>query len=99
MSRPILSIRMTTATDAGALERLADGARPSGRALIAERDGVPVAAVALTSGRVVADRARPVAGAIAQLRLRRYQLMSQGARVAHPSSLRRRAAFPVTAAA
>src|SRR3954465_5497691 len=47
-----LSIRLSTASDTGALSRLAaldDAAPPSGRALIAERDGVAVAAVTLTS--------------------------------------------------
>jgi hypothetical protein len=83
-----LSIRLSTAADAGALSRLAhDAAGMSGRALIAEHDGVAIAAVALTSGRVVAGRSHRVADAVHLLRLRRYRLLRQGGRVARLSSV------------
>ena len=85
-----LSIRLSTASDAGALTRLAafdDAAPPSGRALIAERDGVAVAAVTLTSGRVLGGPAPRTAAAVHLLRLRRYRLLRQGGRVARLSSL------------
>jgi hypothetical protein len=85
-----LRIRLSTASDAGALARLAAldaAAPPSGRALIAERDGVALAAVALTSGRVVADRSPRAAAAVHLLRLRRYRLLRQGGRVTRLSSV------------
>jgi len=85
-----LSIRLSTSSDAGALSRLAaldDAPPPSGRALIADRDGVAVAAVTLTSGRVLADATPRTAAAVHLLRLRRYRLLRQGGRVARLSSL------------
>jgi hypothetical protein len=83
-----MSIRLTKTSDAGALSRLAatdDAARLSGRALIAERDGVAIAAVALTSGRVIATRSPRSAAAVHLLRLRRYRLLRQGGHVARLS--------------
>jgi hypothetical protein len=59
-----LTIRPDTPGDADALARLAWlDARPSpaGRALLAERDGVAIAAVALTSGAIVGGLAVPPA--------------------------------------
>jgi hypothetical protein len=91
-----LSIRLSTASDAGALTRLAAldaAAALSGRALIAERDGVAVAAVALTSGRVVAVPSLRAAAAVHLLRLRRYRLLRQGGRVARLSSISPRASL------
>jgi hypothetical protein len=85
-----LSIRLSTASDAGALTRLAaldNAAGLSGRALIAERDGVAIAAVALTSGRVVTAPSPRAAAAVHLLRLRRYRLLRQGGRVVRLSSL------------
>jgi hypothetical protein len=85
-----VSIRLSNPSDARALTRLAaldDAARLSGRALIAERDGVALAAVALTSGRVVAAPSPRAAAAVHLLRLRRYRLLRQGGRVARLSSL------------
>jgi|tagenome__1003787_1003787.scaffolds.fasta_scaffold20931096_4 hypothetical protein len=94
-----LSIRLSTHSDSSALAVLAaiDGtARLSGRALIAERDGVAIAAVALTSGRVVADPSHRLGEAVHMLRLRRYRLLRQGGQVARIATLRAR---PVTARA
>jgi hypothetical protein len=88
-----LSIRLSTTSDAAALACLAaiDGTeRPAGRALIAERDGVPIAAVALTSGRVIADPSHRLGEAVHLLRLRRYRLLRQGGHVARLPTLRRR---------
>jgi hypothetical protein len=85
-----LSIRLSNPSDAGALTRLAAldaSAGLSGRALIAERDNVAIAAVALTSGRVVAAPSPRAAAAVHLLRLRRYRLLRQGGRVARLSSL------------
>ena len=53
-----LTIRAATPHDDGALQRLARSERRpriGGRALLAERDGVAIAAVALTSGQVATD--------------------------------------------
>jgi hypothetical protein len=89
MSRPTLSIRLSRPRDAAALARLARAnsvAPPSGRALIAERHGVPVAALALTSGAVIADPARRGGDTIRLLRRGRYQLVRQGGEVGRLSS-------------
>jgi|tagenome__1003787_1003787.scaffolds.fasta_scaffold12887149_1 hypothetical protein len=62
-----------------------------GHMLIAERSGVPVAAISLTSGAVVAEP-RSSAAATRLLRLRRYQLLRQGGEVGQRTSLLRRVA-------
>jgi hypothetical protein len=80
----VLTVRPAAAGDADALRRLACLAgrpRPLGHALLAEEDGVPVAAVALTSGAVLADPLLPSTVAVRALRLRRYQVLRQGANV------------------
>ena len=95
MSPPAVSIRLSRPADAAALERLArvhNTAPPSGRALIAERHGVPVAALGLTSGAVVTDPSRRGGDAIGVLRLRRYRLVRQGGEVGRLSSRSGRAA-------
>jgi hypothetical protein len=94
-----LTIRAATPSDAKAVARLArlDG-RPElrGDALLAERHGTPVAAVALTSGSVVADPFQATADAVHSLRLRRYRLLRQGGDVGRARPLLRRlAAQPV----
>jgi hypothetical protein len=89
MSRPTLSIRLSRPRDAAALARLARAnsvAPPSGRALIAERHGVPVAAIGLTSGAVIADPARRGAETVRLLRRDRYRLVRQGGDVGRLSS-------------
>ena len=95
MSHLALSIRLSRPGDAAALERLArvrNTAPTSGRALIAERHGVPVAALALTSGAVVSDPSRRGGDAVHLLRLRRYRLLRQGGEVGRLSSRTGRAA-------
>lgn len=101
MKEQALTIRVATPRDARALSRLAglDSRRPlSGRALLAEHDGVVTAAIALTSGSVVADPFRPASEAVRQLRYRRYQLLRQGGDSGPAWSLLRRLA-PATSAA
>lgn len=49
-----------------------------GHVLLAEQAGVPVAALALSSGAVTPE---PTADVLAALRLRRYQLLRQGGHV------------------
>ena len=95
MSRSALSIRLSRPGDAAALERLArvhNTAPPAGRALIAERHGVPVAALALTSGAVVTDPSRGGGDAVGPLRRGRYRLLRQGGEVGRLSSRTGRAA-------
>ena len=72
-----LTIRPATPADASALADLArlDCARPLvGDVLVAEAAGRPVAALALDSGRAVADPFHPSAEAVAVLRVRAGQL-------------------------
>jgi hypothetical protein len=64
----------------------------AGDALIAERDGQPVAAIGLTSGSIVTGPVAPRGEVAHQLRLRRYQLLRQGGQVAPARSLLRRLA-------
>jgi hypothetical protein len=76
-----LTIRTAHAEDAAALRRLAaldSAAPPAGRALIALRDGAPVAAISLETGTAIADPFQPTADAVRMLRLRRDQLVRQG---------------------
>jgi hypothetical protein len=72
-----LTIRPAFPDDAGALARLAalDSARvPAGALLLAEVDGMPWAAIALDSGRVIADPFRPTAALVELLARRAAQL-------------------------
>src|SRR6188472_2885077 len=90
-----LTIRAATQHDDGALQRLARRERRpriGGRALLAERDGVAIAAVALTSGRVATDASSAAADAVRRLRHRRYQLLRQSADAGPAWSLLRRLA-------
>jgi hypothetical protein len=94
--------RMAVAEDAPNLRRLAalDSQSPlSGAVLIGEINGVPAAAVSLTSGRVVADPFRPTAELVAMLRLRAVALTGErrtslrdriaaGLRIARPATPR-----------
>jgi hypothetical protein len=95
MPESLLSVRAATRGDTDALRRLAwldNRTRLTGGALVAERRGVAIAAVALTSGAVVADPSHPTATAIRALRLRRYQLLRQGGDVGSLTSVLRRLA-------
>jgi hypothetical protein len=84
MSDHVLTIRAATPRDSRP--------RMRGPALLAERDGVPIAAIALTSGTVVVDPFSPTEDAVALLRSRRYRLLRQGGDVAPVRSLLRRLA-------
>lgn len=88
-----LTTRAATPCDGIALSRLAGSAsRPSssGHALLAERDGVPIAAIALTSGMVFADPLTPTIDAVRLLRFRRYRLLRQGGDVGSARNVIRR---------
>jgi hypothetical protein len=87
-----LTIRMASPADAPALERLAqlDSARvPTGRVLLAEAGGAPMAAVSLDTGALVANPFKRTAHVVRVLRLRRYQVTRQGGRRPLRSLLRR----------
>ena len=76
-----LTIRAAKPRDADDLLRLAQldsRGRLRGHTLIAERDGVAIAALALTSGAVVADQFSATADAVRALRRRRYELVRRG---------------------
>jgi hypothetical protein len=90
-----LTIRAATPEDDGALQRLSRSERRprlGGGALLVERDGVAIAAVALTSGRVATNRCHTTDDAVRLLRYRRYQILRQGGGVAPAWSLLRRVA-------
>jgi hypothetical protein len=78
---PTVVIRAARGSDGALLENLArmDSQRPvSGDVLVAEQDGVIVAAVA--GDRVIADPFRPTAELVALLRLRAGRTSSGGSR-------------------
>jgi hypothetical protein len=91
--------RLAVDEDAPNLRRLAalDSQSPlSGAILMGEIDGVPAAAISLTSGRVVADPFRPTAELVATMRLRAAALTGErrtslrdrllgGVRIARPT--------------
>lgn len=95
-----LTIRAATPHDADTLRRLAaldSRPQPRGVTLLAECDGVPVAAIALTSGLVVADPFHPTVDAVHLLRHRRYRLLRQGGDVGLARTLLRRLAPSIAA--
>jgi len=61
-----------------------------GTALPAERDGVPLAAIRLTSGTVLADPANTTLSVVGTLRLTRYRIMRQGVQTGAARALRSR---------
>jgi hypothetical protein len=87
MSASPLSIRLSTKQDREVLSTLDHRARRTGRALIAERDGVAIAAVALTSGSVIAHPSQPAGDTVRVLRKLRYRLMRQSGEVMRLASL------------
>ena len=95
-----LTIRAATPHDADTLRRLAaldSRPQPRGDTLLAECDGVPVAAIALTSGLVVADPFHPTADAVHLLRHRRYRLLRPGGDAGLARTLLRRLAPSIAA--
>jgi hypothetical protein len=88
-----ITIRMAGPEDAAALRRLADldSSRPlTGSTIVAELDGVCLAAISLETGAVNADPFAPTEAIVSHLRMRRYQVMRQGGDVAPARSLLRR---------
>ena len=73
-------LRADRPTDEQTLRRLAalDSTRPlQGRALLAEVDGRPVAAIGLTDGRVVADPFEKTADVVELLKVRAQRMQPQ----------------------
>lgn len=73
-----LNIRLSTPgeDDSGSLDLLAcrsGGAAPSGPVMLAEIDGEPVAALALTDGTALEDPCRSDASVLTLLRMRRWE--------------------------
>jgi hypothetical protein len=90
-----LTIRVAESRDEATLFRLAalDSARPlTGRVLLAESDGRPLAAVSIGTGAVTADPFEHTDRAVQMLKLRRYHLLRQGGDVAPARALLRRLA-------
>jgi hypothetical protein len=75
-----LTIRPATEQDGAALRWLAapdHGPLLGGPTLVAERHGVAIAAVALTSGQVATDASITAADAVRRLRQRRFSILHQ----------------------
>jgi hypothetical protein len=88
-----ITLRCGEPRDEAALARLAalDSARPPARpVLLAERDGVLLAAISLADGFVVADPFKPTAALVELLRMRERQLRA-------PARPRRRRWLPARA--
>jgi len=80
MRTPTVTVRAIKPGDRLELQWLASPARvPRSMipGLLAERDGVPLAAIALSSGAVLADPGDPPADTVRSLRFLRYQAMRQ----------------------
>jgi hypothetical protein len=78
------TIRPATSGDLHSVTRLAAlgrRRRPRGRSLVAEVHGDVVAAIALTSGAVLADPMRVTDDAVQLLKRRRYQVLRQSSDV------------------
>jgi hypothetical protein len=87
-----MTVRMALPDEAHVLERLGEldsAPHLTGRVLLAEVGGAPVAAISLETGAMVADPFKPTASAVHVLRLRRYQLTRQGGRRPIGALLRR----------
>jgi hypothetical protein len=93
MTTTALTVRPATEADAIALRTLAtldEDAPLTGRALLVEQDGRPVAALSLEENRAVADPFVASAGAVALLRLRAGQLARGPSRPRRELGLRAR---------
>jgi hypothetical protein len=91
MSDPAITVRVASAGDSRPIELLArlTGRSPSrpGRTLLAERDDVPLAAIRLTSGTVLAGPCGATPDIVRALRLTRYRIMRQGGQTGAARSL------------
>jgi hypothetical protein len=91
MFDPTVTVRAAGPGDSRTLELLAwlTGHSRSlvGTTLLAEHDRVPVAAIALTSGTVLADPSNATVDVVRALRLSRYRIMRQGGQTGAARSL------------
>jgi hypothetical protein len=97
MSDTAMITRAATRCDAKALAALTtldNRHRPSEAALLAETNGTVVAAIAITSGAVLAAADRPDTEAIHALRRGRYRLMRQSGDVGPAWPVARRLGLP-----
>jgi hypothetical protein len=100
MSQQALTVRAAGPSDAGALRELAaleHRRSPRGHVLLAERDRTALAAIALTSGSIVADPVEATADAVRSLRRARYRLLRQSAGSGRERSALRRVATATAA--
>ena len=98
----LTTIRAATAADADALAGLADAAhtrRLHGRVLIAEGEHLPIAAIEVASGAVIANRSSSAAAvqAVRLLRRHRFLVLRQAGGGAQTRSLFRREAARLAA--
>jgi hypothetical protein len=89
---PTLTVRTTTQSDLRGLAHRSGLEAPRGRALVAERNGLPIAAISLTSGAVLTDAGAFTTDAVHVLRFLRYRLLRQGGQRGALQSLLRRPA-------
>jgi hypothetical protein len=97
MNDQLPTIRSATPRDAGTVRRLAElDSAPAleGTVLLAELNGMPVAAVSLKNGAVTADPFRPTEDVVGMLKRRRYQILRQGRDVGPARAVIRRLAAP-----
>ena len=91
MSEPAFTVRAVSAGDSRALELLSRLTGRSsllpGRTLLAERDDVPLAAIQLTNGKVLADPCNTTLDVVRALRFARYRIMRQGGQTGAARSL------------
>jgi hypothetical protein len=103
MPDPAITVRVATPADSRTLELLAwrtRGSRPpAGTTLLAERDGVPLGAISLTGGTLLADPRETTLDIAGALRFTRYRIMRQGGQTGASRSLlsRPRPGFTVSA--
>jgi len=103
MSDTAITVRAAGPGDSSTLEFLGrlTGRPPSltDTTLLAERDRVPLAAIALTSGTVLADPSNATPDVVRTLRLSRYRIVRQGGQTGAARSLVSRRARALTVSA
>ena len=91
MSKSTVTVRAAGAADSRTVDSLARRAGRSrglpGRALLAERNGLPLAAIGLTSGTLLADPTSPRLDVVSALKFTRYRIMRQGGQIGAARSL------------
>ena len=91
MSDTAITVRIAGPADSRTLEllaRLTERSRPlTGTTLLAEGDRVPLAAIGLTSGKVLADPSNATSDVVRALRLSRYRILRQGGQTGAPRSI------------